>query len=575
MKKRFELSDKAMDIAIALVLIVFVITSSLIFKNPGVETVAPSVSPFLIMIPESVTKENIDEYVGVKRTYTFDLSRASQLQSTNTLFFYLRHLISVIDIDGNVIFDTRESNDWHVGRTPGGYWVKVPISEDYADKKLNITIIPVYNSVSNSTPEFLVIDRQMLIHMIVWPKEGFLFSLGIIAGLMGFILMLLSLFLGLSHYNRRRLFFLGAISVCTGIWKLTGLSLVTLIFDYYGRQKLFWYIGIMAYTLMLLLSLHLTNTLHGKEKSIIGTISCMSGSVLTFAIWLLNLLNIVDIHEVLVPYGITIGILHILTLIKNPTRSELLWFVPSCIALLTDAFILFKTGSINGAPVLITWIILNLLIRGYGYLRTSERMEIELRSKDEELRGIKTQALINQIRPHFIFNTLASINMICDSDPKRAMELTANFNNYLQANFSAISTTEPVPFETELDHTKAYLSVENALYVDKLHVDYDTEYLDFSLPPLTLQPLVENSVKHGVGRTHKEGHISIRTRKVAGGAEILVEDDGPSISIESKDNEVHVGLKNVTERLKIMCGGKLTVGIKPGNGNIVTIFIPQ
>ena len=149
----------------------------------------------------------------------------------------------------------------------------------------------------------------------------------------------------------------------------------------------------------------------------------------------------------------------------------------------------------------------------------------------------------------------------------------SDFTDYLQANFTAIAATELTSFTAELQHTQAYLAVESVVYGERLNVEYDTEYTSFRLPPLTLQPIVENAVKFSMGKGSAPAHILIRTRAVDGGAEIVVEDDGPGFTAAA-DDAVHVGLQNVRERLDMMCGGTLEIGPRPGGGTTVTVFVP-
>ncbi len=123
-----------------------------------------------------------------------------------------------------------------------------------------------------------------------------------------------------------------------------------------------------------------------------------------------------------------------------------------------------------------------------------------------------------------------------------------------------------------MKHVKAYLDVESALYEEKLTVTYDTAYTAFRLPPLTLQPIVENCIKHGFGENVSSLHIIIRTRRTADGAEIRIEDNGCCYD-PSSDGAIHIGLENVKERLNMMCGGTLEL-TPSGSGTLATVFIP-
>ena len=107
-----------------------------------------------------------------------------------------------------------------------------------------------------------------------------------------------------------------------------------------------------------------------------------------------------------------------------------------------------------------------------------------------------------------------------------------------------------------------------------LSVDYDTPFTHFRLPPLTLQPIVENAVKHGMDPCHRPLCISIRTRFTDSGAEIIVEDNGSGFD-PSDESRPHIALDNIRQRLEMMCGGHMTITPREGGGTVVTIMIPD
>ncbi|MER1993921.1 MAG: histidine kinase [Eubacteriales bacterium] len=178
-----------------------------------------------------------------------------------------------------------------------------------------------------------------------------------------------------------------------------------------------------------------------------------------------------------------------------------------------------------------------------------------------------------QMRPHFIYNTLMSIYYLCKQDAEKAQQVILDFSSYLRKNFTAIAKADAIPFEEELEHTRAYLAVEQARFKDQLLVEFDAPFTDFRIPPLTLQPIVENAVKHGMDPELEPLFISISTRRQDGYAEITVDDSGPGYQ-PADDNEPHIGLDNVRERLKMMCKGDLTISRRDCGGTIVTIRIP-
>jgi signal transduction histidine kinase len=178
-----------------------------------------------------------------------------------------------------------------------------------------------------------------------------------------------------------------------------------------------------------------------------------------------------------------------------------------------------------------------------------------------------------QMRPHFIYNTLMSIYYLCKQDADKAQQVILDFSRYLKKNFTAIAGEDAVPFTEELEHTRAYLAVEKARFEDKLYVEFDTPATMFKLPPLTLQPIVENAVKYGVSPGLDPLHLSVVTRETKDGVTVLVEDTGPGFTAPN-DNEPHIALENIRKRLGIMCGGTLEIEPRVGGGTKVTLFLP-
>ncbi len=191
----------------------------------------------------------------------------------------------------------------------------------------------------------------------------------------------------------------------------------------------------------------------------------------------------------------------------------------------------------------------------------------------KEIVNQKANILILQMRPHFIYNTMTSIYYLCDQDSNKAKQVTLDFTTYLRKNFAAIASEEAISFLEELEHTRAYLAVEQAQFEDTLFVNFDTPYTSFKLPPLTLQPIVENAVKHGMVSSNKPIHISIKTRKTDSASEIIVEDDGKGFK-PADDNEPHIALNNIRQRLEMMCKGTLEISSRSEGGTSVKITIP-
>ena len=201
------------------------------------------------------------------------------------------------------------------------------------------------------------------------------------------------------------------------------------------------------------------------------------------------------------------------------------------------------------------------------------RQQQEIARQQREIAHERASVMVLQMRPHFIYNTLMSIYSLCRIDPEKARQITLDFASYLRRNFNAVVSDSVIPFSKELEHTRAYLAVEQAQYEDMLVAEWDTPFTHFHLPPLTLQPIVENAVKHGMDPDSEPLYICIRTRCTQAGAEITVEDTGPGFD-PSDEGKPQIALKNIRERLEMMCGGRMTIMPRSGGGTVVKLTIP-
>ena len=192
--------------------------------------------------------------------------------------------------------------------------------------------------------------------------------------------------------------------------------------------------------------------------------------------------------------------------------------------------------------------------------------------------GQRVQQMLSQIKPHFLHNALTLIIDLCDTDPQKAKEATVKFSRYLRGNMESIDRTGPISFEKELEHTKLYLDIEQMRFAGDLQVRYDIACTGFSLPALTVEPLAENAVRHGVReKPDGRGTVVIATRETPDGYEITVTDDGPGFDPDRlpEDGQMHVGIANVRERLRQIVDGSLEYRSAPGEGTAAIIRIPK
>ena len=195
--------------------------------------------------------------------------------------------------------------------------------------------------------------------------------------------------------------------------------------------------------------------------------------------------------------------------------------------------------------------------------------------KEKELVKSRLNTAVLQANPHFVYNTLASIEYFCDTDPATAKKLLDDFTKYLRSNSANLTNRLMIPFREELENLNAYLRIE-LIRFQNLRVEYDIAAEDFFVPCLSVQPLVENAVRHGIGkRRGNAGTVTIRTAETPDFWQIIILDDGVGYTGTPQDGKAHIGIENVRQRLAILCGGTLTITGTEGQGTVAEMRIPK
>ncbi|MCR4758070.1 MAG: histidine kinase [Butyrivibrio sp.] len=234
----------------------------------------------------------------------------------------------------------------------------------------------------------------------------------------------------------------------------------------------------------------------------------------------------------------------------------------------------------NIAIIIVSLIMFGQALEDNAKTMMEQRGYIE--KQNQELEDMRMRIAISQIKPHFLYNTLSAISNLCDKDINKAKEILESLADYLKENVSSIETEEPIPFAEELQHTKDYLAIEEARFPNRFKVEYDIKATDFDIPALTIQPIVENAVNHGVCAKGLDefGNIRISTEEGYGYVRIKISDDGVGFDINEYEKEVvndnkRIGIRNVRNRLKIVENAEMRISSTPGVGTTVEIIIPK
>lgn len=234
-----------------------------------------------------------------------------------------------------------------------------------------------------------------------------------------------------------------------------------------------------------------------------------------------------------------------------------------------------------------SWVQVDLLIYaagvaiGYGLASSREARRAELRESrlETELARAQLEALRLRIQPHFLFNTLHSIAVLVRRQKNdRALEMILGLSDLLRATLE-LSRESVVPLREELDFARLYLDLQGTRFADRLTVGYDIaeECLDQSVPPLILQPLIENAIRHGISGRAAPGRIELRAHLVDDRLHLAVTDDGVGLPEDFElERDVGVGLGNTRSRIRRLYGDQATLLVRPRErgGTIASITLP-
>ena len=219
--------------------------------------------------------------------------------------------------------------------------------------------------------------------------------------------------------------------------------------------------------------------------------------------------------------------------------------------------------------------VLKLIPSNINAAAKAKELEMERITLNAELAESRISTMMSQIRPHFIYNTLGSIEQLCKLDPPKASDLVHNFAKYLRGNFGELDNPKPILMSQEMDHVHHYISIENVRFPD-MTFTFEMNSKDFHIPALTVQPIVENAIKHGLMKLPRGGTIRVVSYETETDYCISVVDDGVGFDTSVLiDERKHVGLRNIRERLKQMVKGKLEIESTVGVGTKVLVTIPK
>lgn len=337
------------------------------------------------------------------------------------------------------------------------------------------------------------------------------------------------------------------------------------------------------------------NDLLCEEKKMLGNISVInSGLIIPISIFLTLFTNLY-FFDMWLLFAIFEGISFVLLSIcivfnfKKFTLFKkifLLIFIMSFISYILDTLFSYiggfeETGFSKISFVIIFLIsmitFLTLVPKNINNSIINKQLENEKIILNNELQENKILLMISQIQPHFLYNMLNTIYHLCDKDVSLAKKSIDVFSTYLRNNIDSLNSQELIYFDKEIENIMTYTELEKIRFGDELEIDYCIETSDFYLPILSIQPIVENAIKHGVSKKRGGGKVTISSCEDEFNYIITILDTGVGFDINQtiNDGKTHIGIKNVKERLQKKVNGTLIIESEIGVGTKAVVYIPK
>ncbi len=369
-----------------------------------------------------------------------------------------------------------------------------------------------------------------------------------------------------------------------------GYSVFSFLFPYLDYENITLIICVSTFIIKLVALLFYTETLDLKINKNVIAAFCFAFLMLSLAAGILPYIVFSPYYYIIIQAAtIPLDIIILSNICDCVVRKVpysklyLTGYVTISVGILVDCF--YTNGIINFMssqfmPICFTIFIITFVVIYFEKISKVFNTALKTAEIEKELEMANTSLMISQIQPHFLYNALNTIKYLIKRDPKSAEKAVISFSRYLRGNMDSITRKEPIPFTNELEHTKNYCDIELLRFGDKLNVIYDTPVMEFSLPALSLQPIVENAIKHGVTKKVEGGTVTVKSSEDEHYFIITVQDDGVGFDTKNPDlapseNHAHIGTQNVRERLENMVGATLTIDSEIGIGTTAIIKIPK
>lgn len=469
------------------------------------------------------------------------------------------------------------------GKATPPHWNLVRIPREHSGDELSIRLQSPYRGFSGSlSPVWMGDSLRLAAYLVRYYLPPFLVCGVILA--FGAALIVSSFFLRRLLADVCTLRCLGVFVVLASLWMMSEVEFPDILWNSAFVASLARYLLVMSCPVAYLL--YLSHRFPPKYRPWLERL-CGLMAINFFALCILQLLDIADFPETVwithLWMMLMIGVVFFMILKRfreeKPVSLCLVFecagFVILSVTILAEVVLYYQAEYMRSGNYLRHGMFVYIFCLSTAFFLDVYGKQMEADRIGRELQESRLRLMVSQIQPHFVYNTLSSIRTLIRLDPDRAYQLVYDFAKYLRANIDSIGQEGTIPFSQELGHVKTYCGIEQVRFGDKLKLIYEIGADDFSLPPLTVQPLVENAIKHGIRGKAGAGTVRVRSFYKDGYYVVEVLDDGAGFDMKAERPAGSYGLENIRVRLEEVSNARLEISSIPGKGTKAAIYVPK
>lgn len=531
---------------------------------------------------------------GYREKYIFNLH--GRIESDTILAFYIVHQYADVWIDGEKVYSAGKTGVSKIVKTPGSNWVTIPLYNMDENKEVTIEVTPVYKSFINRKTAIFM-GAELAIYREQLYKDMPQLLLSMLCIFVGIMFVIVSGYNEMFRHRGKELIYLGIFSIMIGVWRFTDTRFTTLMSP--DLTVMLYYISMIMMMVAPIPLVQWVKYYFNDRIFKIFDYYCLAVLINCIVQFMLQLTGSYDIRQMLLFTHIIIAIGAVVILgayiyerIKNTQRKyavDGMKLPYLCIAgIICDVIAFYIKGNSSGLIFSLSGFLIYITCMGIRTIFSYGRQELKLAEQEHELaekdrllaekeRSLtkrRIASMMSQIKSHFIFNVLTTISGYCKIDPQKADMAVITFSRYLRKNIKIIEEEGMIDFEVELEQLEDYVKLEQLRFEDMITFKKNIGVSDFMIPPLTIQPIVENAIKHGLIENNICGIIEVATGMEDNEIVITVKDNGGGFDKEEVIKSDSVGIRNVRYRLEKMTGGSLNIESTPGRGTTAVIKIP-